>query len=420
LKALKPAVFIPTLYFIEGLPYALVVYVSVVFYKNLGESLVFIGQATSLFYLPWVLKFAWAPMVDLVGTKRGWIVGAQIALTLLFAALFSLSIFPTLSSAQVMTATLCCFSLMAVISATQDVAIDGYYLESLNKEQQSYFVGVRNAVYKMAILFGQSVLVFFVGILHEQQHLNYVQGWSMAFGVCGAICALAALLHYFGLPKSQRLQSANASENKASLKTFLTVFLTFFDQAKIFWIVIYILTFRLGDALVLKMAYPFLQDDVAKGGLAYSNIVLSQVTGVGIGFLLLGGILGGIVVSKYGLKRTLMPTAIFQNLSILLYYFLAQFRPDFAVVATFNAIEQFGYGLGTAAYTVFLLRTVKSEYKAGHYAIATALMALGIMLPGYFSGALCLALGYKTFFLVSFLAAIPGMMTILLLPLDDK
>jgi MFS transporter, PAT family, beta-lactamase induction signal transducer AmpG len=147
--------------------------------------------------------------------------------------------------------------------------------------------------------------------------------------------------------------------------------------------------------------------------------VLGIINSVGLGCLLLGGIVGGVVVSKFGLKRTLMPTAIIQNATILLYFFLALLRPGVPVVAVFNSLEQFGYGLGTAAYTTFLMTTVKSRYKAGHYAIATAMMAVGIMVPGLFSGDIAKALGYKTFFLVAFLAAIPGMITILLLPLED-
>lgn len=420
MKPLKPAIFIPTLYFLEGLPYALVVYASVVFYKNLGESLQFIGQVTSLFYLPWVLKFAWAPMVDLFGTKRGWIVVAQVVLAVI-CLVFALTV-GTLPTASVIYFTLAGFSLMALISATHDVSIDGFYLETLDKEQQSYFVGVRNAVYKVAILFGQSLLVFMVGLLQKNMGMPLAGGWALAFGLCAVICLAAAALHYFGLPKPAAPTAGAEVKEKDpfTLKSFLTVFRTYFDQEKILWIVIYILIFRLGDALVLKMAYPFLLDDAAKGGMGYSNEQLGLITGVGIGFLLLGGILGGIVVSKFGLKRTLMPTAIFQNLSIILYYFLAQYRPDMVVVYIFNSIEQFGYGLGTAAYTVFLLSTVKSNYKAGHYAVATAMMALGIMLPGYWSGNLAAMLGYKTFFLVSFLAAIPGMMVILLLPMEDK
>jgi MFS transporter, PAT family, beta-lactamase induction signal transducer AmpG len=450
LKALKPAIFIPTLYFVDGLPYSLVVYASVIFYKNLGESLIFIGQMTSLFYLPWVLKFAWAPMVDLVGTKRNWIVVAQVILAVIcigFALALNFpdcaivtsiapcvrsaimafqSAFPShgpvvpLSSNLVVYFTLVCFSFMALVSATQDVAMDGYYLEVLDKGQQSYYVGVRSAIYKMAILFGSSVLIWIVGKLTSEQHMTMNQGWAVGFAICATICLIGSLVHYLGLPKSSRIPSADAAGDIPSLKTFITVFVTFFQQEKIGWIVLYILTFRLGDAFVLKMANPFLLDDVAKGGMGFKDEQLALIGGAGIVLLLLGGIIGGIVVSKYGLKRSLMPTAIFQNATILLYYLLAQFRPGLPIVAVFNAIEQFAYGLGTAAYMVFLLSTVKTQYKAGHYAVATAMMALGIMLPGYFSGNMAQALGYKTFFLVSFFAAIPGMITILLLPLEDK
>jgi PAT family beta-lactamase induction signal transducer AmpG len=412
LKPLKPAIFVPTLYFVEGLPYALVVITSVIFYKNLGESLPFIGQVTSMFYLPWVLKFAWAPMVDLFGTKKHWMVVAHTLLGLL-----CLCFIPAIYSGQAVHFTLICFSLMALISATQDVAIDGYYLEVLPKESQSFYVGVRGAAYKIAWLFGTGLLVSLVGLLVKNQGMTVIHAWAAAFGLCGVIFLALAVLHLFGLPVTETVKQE--SKSKPSAQTFFTIFRTFFDQDRIGWIIIYILIFRLGDAFVIKMGPPFLLDDVAKGGLAFNNDLLGVINSVGLGFLLLGGIVGGIVVSKFGLKRTLMPTAIVQNATILLYFFMALMRPGFTVVASFNALEQFGYGLGTAAYTTFLMTTVKGNYKAGHYAIATAMMALGIMLPGFFSGQLAQALGYKTFFLVAFLAAIPGMMTILLLPLED-
>ncbi|MBS1990724.1 MAG: MFS transporter [Cyanobacteria bacterium SZAS LIN-3] len=422
LKALKPAIFVPTLYFLEGLPYALVVMASVIFYKNLGQSLEFIGQVTSGFYLPWVLKFAWAPMVDLFGTKRGWVISAQVVFSVV-CLVFALTV-GTLPKDTVIQITVAGFWLMAFVSATQDVSIDGYYLEALtNKEEQSYFVGIRSAAYKMAILFGSGLLVYMIGVLQTSRGLPVAAGWAIAFGICSAIALAAAVFHFFALPKTAPAAKPEGDESEvagASLKGFLIIFRTFFEQEKILWIVIYILIFRLGDAFVLKMANPFLMDLPAKGGLALGNDVVGLISSIGIVALLLGGLLGGFVVSKYGLKRTLMPTAIFQNLSILSYLFLAQYRPGPVVVGVFNSIEQFGYGLGTAAYTVFLMSTVKNKYKGGHYAIATAFMAFGILLPGYFSGNLAAMLGYKTFFLVSFLAAIPGMMTILLLPLEDK
>lgn len=423
LKA-KPAVFIPTLYFASGLPYTLVVLVSVIFYKNLGESNDFVGVVTSSFYLAWVAKFLWAPLVDLLGKKRIWIVVAQLILALTCVGL-ALSL--SLASSQIAVLSIVVFSIMALISATQDVASDGYYLEVLNKEQQSYFVGVRNAFYKMAVLFGQGGLVMLAGWLAHQSGFGVKGGWSVAFLLCAVIFALLSIFHFFALPQQEPKENLNdpsgLTEEKSgiSIGEFLTVFRTFFAQKAIVPIVLYILIFRLGDALMLKMAAPFLLDAPKVGGLGISTETVGLIYGgVGVGFLLLGGIVGGFVVSKFGLKRTLMPTAIFQNVAILLYYFMATNAPSVLLTSICNAIEQFAYGLGTAAYTVFLLRTVNPKYKSGHYAIATALMAAGVMVPGIYSGKLQGALGYPNFFLLSFVLSIPGMITILLLPLEDK
>ncbi len=433
MKSQQPAIFIPTLYFASGLPYTLVVLVSVIFYKNLGESNDFVGKVTSYFYLAWVAKFLWAPLVDLVGHKRIWIVCTQIVL-----ALTSIALALSLGGSNVAVLSILVFSIMAVVSATQDVSCDGYYLEVLNKKQQSYFVGVRNTFYKTALLFGQGGLVVLAGWLAHNPSFGIKGGWAVVFVLCAAIFALLAAFHFFILPKAQisefgidsveptvveNSSEEHASEEKAKLdlNQFLTVFRTFFSQKAIAPIVLYILIFRLGDAFMLKMSAPFLLDAPKVGGLGISTETVGLIYGgVGVGFLLLGGLVGGFVVSKFGLKKSLMPTAIFQNVAILLYYYMAVSAPNVLLVSVCNAIEQFAYGLGTAAYTVFLLRTVNPKYKSGHYAIATALMAAGVMIPGYYSGTLQGQLGYAHFFLLSFVVSIPGMITILLLPLEDK
>lgn len=426
---LGPAVFIPTLYFASGLPNALVVLVSVVLYKNLGESNGFVGQVTSLFYLPWVLKFCWAPLVDLFGRKNQWICSVQVLLGVICLAMAA-----SLYSSNYVLASIVLFSLMALVSATQDVAIDGYYLEILDKKKQSYFVGVRSAIYKLAWLFGQGGLVFIAGSLAANYPAFGVKGgWAVAFAISAVIFLAAALTHRLGLPLKGAMASATqeaaaeedhkqASE-KFNFAEFGRAFVTFFDQPRIVAIVLYACIFRLGDALMLKMATPFLLDPVAKGGLALETQQVALIYGgVGVGFLLIGGLAGSYIVGKWGLKKTLMPTAIFQNSAILLYYVLSLKPPGLALVAVFNAVEQFAYGLGTAAYMVFLMRTVNPRYpqfKAGHYAIVTAFMAAGILIPGYYSGTLQEAVGYQNFFLISFLAAIPGMMIILSLPLNE-
>jgi MFS transporter, PAT family, beta-lactamase induction signal transducer AmpG len=406
----RAAVFIPTLYFAEGLPYTIVNMMSVVFFKNLKLSNELIGL-TSFLYLPWTIKAFWAPFIDLLGTKRGWIIGCQTALAVVAALL---ALFGTSQGTVALAVSL--MMVIAIISATQDIAIDGFYMDALAKDQQAFYVGIRNAAYKVAWLLGSGGLVYLAGVVGAAHGINV--GWSAAFGVCALLFVATAILHAWYLPRP--VTTDVSSDQGLKFSTFLKVFRTYFQQPGIVAIVIYILTFRLGDAFMLKMAQPFLLDPPARGGLGMSTADVGLIYGtVGMIFLLIGGIVGGWLISRDGLRKWLWPTALIQNSAIILYWYLAVHKPNIYTVAAVNSAEQFSYGLGVAAYTVYLLSTVKPEYKAAHYAIATALMALGVMLPGAYSGFLQQSLGYANFFLVSFLAAIPGIIAIFFLPIKD-
>lgn len=402
----KPSIYIPTLYLAEGLPYTIVNSMSVVFFKNLGLTNELIGL-TSWFQLPWVIKFLWGPLVDLVSTKRHWIVRCHLILAVLCGLLAA----GTLNSQALWFAAVV-FIAIGFASATQDIAIDGFYMDSLPMSKQAAYVGIRGAAYKVAMLLGAGGLVYLAGKLGES--LGIANGWSITYVVCAILFLILAIFHAFYLP-----HPTTATRSDLTAKVFIRVFHTYFQQPSIVAIVLYILTFRLGDAFMLKMAQPFLLDSVDKGGLGISTADVGIIYGtIGTLFLLAGGILGGFLVSRDGLKKWLWPTALIQNSAILLYWLLSLYKPGLFLVAAVNAIEQFSYGLGVAAYTVFLLTTVKAESKAAHYAIATALMALGVMLPGTISGYLVTWLGYTNFFLLSFCAAIPGIITIFFLPLD--
>ncbi len=441
----KPRIFVPSLYFAEGLPYTIVNSMSVVLYKNLGASNSFIGWATSFLYLPWTLKFLWSPFVDVHGTKKRWIVVSQMVLAFLTALLVIGTYLP-----DPFYVTVAIFLAMAVASATHDIAIDGYYLDILDKEQQALYVGVRNAFYKVAWLLGSGGLVFLAGKLAETTQLGIKGGWCAAFSVCVLLFIICAAFHRLVLPEPVKPPTSNLQPGGLTAKDFARAFSTWLDQPRILVVIAYILIFRAGDALMLKMAPPFLLDEVSKGGLKISTADLGIIYGtIGVGFLLVGGLFGGWLVSRFGLKACLFPTALIQNGAILLYWWLAAERPtghaqilnlnvtNLAAGLTSNAeilrwfdahllfpilvnsVEQFAYGLGTAAYTVFLLTTVKLEFKAAHYAIATAIMAMGLMIPGAISGQLVDSQGYEKFFLISFLASIPGIITIFWLPLKQ-
>jgi MFS transporter, PAT family, beta-lactamase induction signal transducer AmpG len=435
-QAASPSIFIPTLYFAEGLPYSIVNMMSIVLFKNLGLDNSALGLYTSLLSIPWSIKFLWAPLIDKYKTRKLWIVMAQTVL----AAAISLLI-PALLCFCPLKVLFFIFLIIAICSATHDIAVDGYYLDALTKKEQALFVGIRNASYKVALLFGSGPLIFLAGYwaMHRQDadparaSAGLNEGWAIAFSICAAFFLLSALIHSKILTKHASTDGAlqhvvdgrEAAANETATgegrkANLLRVCKAFLDQPRIAIIVLYILLFRFGDALMLKMAPAFLLDSVEKGGLQLSTKLYGEIYGtVGLVTFLLGGLFGGWLVARQGLKRCLFPTAVIQNAAILLYFYLAYQRPGLITVAVVNAIEQFAYGLGTAAYTVLLLGTVKEEYKASHYAIATALMALGLLIPGILSGYLADWLGYQSFFLVSFISSLPGIICIFYLPLNS-
>ena len=437
-KKRSTALWVSVMYFAEGFPYTIVNLMSVIFLKDLGASNELIGL-TSFLYLPWTLKGLWGPMVDIYSSKRTWILTAEIFCTILFVLLALGAL-----SSQAIAASIVVFGLIAFVSATHDIAIDGFYLDALDKDQQAFFVGVRSTAYKVAWLAGNGGLVFLAGYLANERliHTNsdgtrifedirfsvlgnvfsihpLEFGWAAAFAVAAFIFLLVYLFQLWYLPHPKafvREREGNETGGK-----FFDAFRTYFTQYRIGWIVTYILIFRIGDAFMLKMAPPFLMDNGAKGGLTLSTAEMGILYGtVGIIFLLAGGILGGFVIAKQGLKKWMWPTAILQNSAIALYWLLAKYRPGIEWVYVVNSFEQFSYGLGVSAYTVFLMRTVRPEFKASHYAITTAFMAAGILLPGIVSGYLQVWMGYENYFLMSFLAAIPGLATIYFLPLEDR
>ena len=437
-KKRSPALWVSVIYFAEGFPYTIVNLMSVIFLKDLGAGNELIGL-TSFLYIPWVLKGLWGPVVDLYATKRKWILVTELLCTVLFVLLA----FATLST-QAIAVSIGVFALIAFVSATHDIAVDGFYLDALDRDRQALFVGVRSTTYKIAWLAGNGGLVFLAGYLANERLINTnpdgtrifedihfsifgntflfqppAFGWAVSFATAAFVFLLVYLFQLWYLPHPAPF--APDRKGTGVDANFADAFKSYFTQRRIGWIVLYVLLFRLGDAFMLKMAPPFLMDNGAKGGLTLSAAEMGILYGtVGVIFLLAGGVLGGIVIAKEGLKKWMWPTALLQNSAIALYWLLAKYRPGIEWVYVVNSFEQFSYGLGVSAYTVFLMRTVRPEFKASHYAITTALMAAGMMLPGIASGYLQVRMGYEEYFLMSFLSAIPGLAAIYFLPLEEK
>jgi PAT family beta-lactamase induction signal transducer AmpG len=415
-KRRLPWIYVPTTYFAEGVPYVIVNTVSVVMYKTLGLPNRLIGL-TSLLYLPWVIKMLWGPLVDTHSTKRRWIIGAQLTLALCFiATAFSLKtdlFFPI---------SLLLFSLIAFTSATHDIATDGFYMLTLSRDKQALYAGVRSTFYRFAMIFASGGLVVLAGMIERKTGLAR-QGWTAVFCVSGAIFFCLALFHRFYLPfppTDAGAARATSTGERPHRSEFLRVFKNYFSQPMIVPIVAFILLYRLGEAMLVKMAQPFFLDPVVKGGLGLSTETVGTVYGTaGTSCLLAGGILGGWCVARFGFKKCIWPMALALNLPNLSYVYLAWARPSLGVTYLLVAAEQFGYGLGFTAFTIFLMYIAREPFKTSHYAISTGLMALGMMVPGALSGYAQEKLGYLNFFCLVCLLTIPGMLAIFFIPKED-
>ena len=397
----NPWAWIPSLYLAEGFPYVLVMTVSVILYKNLGIGNAEIAFYTSWLYLPWVIKPFWSPMVDLIKTKRWWIYSMQLLLSVGLAGIaFSL---PTTYFFQT---SLAFFYLMAFSSATHDIAADGFYMLGLNEKDQSLFVGIRNIFYRLSNIFGQGVLVMLAGYLINQTG-NAATAWSYVFGLCAIIMIILGIYHYFILPKPQ-------SDTASSDRNLKELFSSFFKKKGIWVSLAFILLYRLGEAQLTKIASPFLLDSREAMGLGISTETVGLIYGtIGVIALLLGGIIGGIVAAKHGLKKWIWPMVLSMNIPNLAYVYLAYALPEnIWVVTSCIAIEQLGYGFGFTAFMLYLIQVSKGPYQTAHYALCTGFMALGMMLPGMIAGYIQELLGYNQFFIWVCLCTIPGMLLI--------
>ena len=400
----RPWYWIPILNFASGLPYAIIISVSVIMYKNLGISNEDIGIYTSLLYLPWVIKPLWSPFIDLYATKRKWFLAMQLLISIAF-----LIVGLTIPMNHFFVISLAVFWVAAFASASNDVASDGFYMLALEKDQQSFFLGIRSTFYRLSMLTGNGLIVIIGGYL-EQEYGNKQKAWSYTMVIVGLIMALLTIYNYFSTPKTE----TTLTDTKTSLEpkiSFGAVFTSFFQKKQIGLVLAFILLFRLGESQLLKMLTPFLIDDKGVGGLGLTTQDVGVIYGTfGVISLTVGGIIGGIVISRDGLGKWMLPMILAMHLPILGFVFLSHFHPDsvYYIYATVIA-EQFGYGFGFAAFMMYLIYVADGESKTSHYSIATGFMALGMMLPGMLSGYIQEYLGYANFFVWVFLATIPGL-----------
>ena len=399
----NPWLWIPTLYFAEGIPYFIVNNISVVMFKNMGMPNGMLALYTSLLYLPWVIKPLWSPFVDIIRTKRWWIITMQILMTC--AMMILPFILPEgdgamFASSPLFYITLGLFWITAFASATHDIAADGFYMLGLTSNKQAEFVGIRSTFYRLSSIYGQGVLVALAGIL-ERKTADVHLAWKITLVLSAAIFAAVTLYHTWGLPRPASDSRASNTSAGDIIREFRRTFATFFRKKGIWVAMLFMLLYRLPEAFLVKIMNPFLLDSVDEGGLALSIEAVGVIYGtIGVAALTVGGILGGLAAARWGLKKALWPMALSLTLPCLSFVFLAAFQPEnLWVTGICVAFDQFGYGFGFTAYMLYLIYFSDGEFKTAHYSLCTAFMALSMMLPGMVAGYIQEAIGYTSFFI---------------------
>lgn len=398
-KKTSPWAWVPTLYFAEGLPNVLVTGLAAVMYMQLGLSDAELGLYTGWLALPWVIKPLWSPFVDLLKTKRWWVLAMQL---LIGASLAGIAF--TIPTAFWFQSTMFFFFVMAFASATHDISADGFYMIELDDHDQAKFVGIRNTFYRLAVIFGNGILVSLAGVLQVLFRNRIPFTWSLIFYGLAGIFIMLWLWHGLRMPRPKAdCQSSNTIDEVAgNLRNMFVSFVTKFPLRQTLAVLLFLLFYRFPEALLNTMTKTFLMRPNADGGLGLSPQEYGLANGtIGLIGLLIGGIVGGLLVSRDGMKRWLWPMVCAITLPDVVYIFLSYtLNSNILLVSICLFIEQFGYGLGFTALTLYMLYYSQGSFRTSHYAVCTGISYLGLMLPGMVSGYIKDAVGYLTFFII--------------------
>lgn len=403
---------VPSLYFAEAVPFELVMTVSVIFYKGMGVSNTDITLYTGLLYLPWMIKPIWSPLVDVLWTKRAWILAMQLAIA---AGMLGIALCATNELFFVLTLSF--FWLLAIASATHDIAADGFYMIGMSAHQQAFFVGIRSSFYRLGIIASRGLLVMLAGMMIDSA-LPTGTAWYWTFMLAAAVFAVIAAYHAVMLPRREKLAKEDSDRDLAS--EIVSTVTTFFQKPGIVMGLAYLLLYRFAEAQLAKIAPLFMLDDRSAGGLGLTETDTGFIYGTaGVLMLVLGGILGGLAIARHGLGKWIFWMAVAINLPNAVYIVMAYTMPTQIWVVTAGvAIEQFGYGFGFAGYMLYMLYLSQGSHQTAHFAICTGLMAAGMMLPGMYSGAIQEWLGYQWFFVWVIIATIPSFIVTWLVKID--
>ena len=412
-KPRHPALWVPTLYTAEGLPFVIVNVVSVLMYKSFGLTDARIAFFTSLVTIPWAIKPLWGPLLEMFKTKKYFVLATQF-----FGGIsFGLLAF-TLNLPDYFTWSLIFFAIIAINSAIHDTAADGVYINVLTDKQQAQYVGWQGAFYNVGKVLSQGAFVYLAGRLEKS--LGVVTAWTIVMSCFGVILVGMSAYHWRFLPTGGK--SGEVKTVKKTMSTFGKVVLTFFQKKYILWAIIFLVFYRFAEGQAIKIVPLFMRATREQGGLGLST----QDIGVLYGFFpplafILGSVLSGYFTANRGLRKALMVLCAFFNIPFAVYTFLAILQPtNFVTITTLVVFEYFGYGFGFVGLTLFMMQQIApGNYRMAHYAFATSLMQLGFLIPSMISGFVSDFLGYQHFFIWVMIATIPSFLITWFVPFRD-
>lgn len=433
-KKRNPLLWVPTVYFGMGLPFVGLSLVSVLIFKDLGVNNEDIAFWTSWLILPWSLKWLISPIMETFGTKKQYIIITEMV----SAILFGIIIF-ALPLSNFFTITLALMAVIAVSGSMHDIAGDGVYMDELDTETQSLYSGWQGAFYNMAKILANGGLVFLAGWLTSKMGYSQVASWQIVIAIFAIIMLGVGLYHIKFLPQGiVKKQEESFSEK---MKQLGFVFVDFFQKKYIFLYLLFIFLYRFAEGLAMKIAPIFLKEEVAKGGIGLSNEQYGLVYGIfGAAAFILGSILAGYYISKFGLKKTIFSLVCIFNIPFAVYLFFAIYQPqEIWIIATGIIFEYFSYGFGFVGITLFMMQQIApGKYQMAHYAFANSLMNLGVMVPGMISGYLSTEesqkhiietlglsnyleflspyMGYQLFFIIVMIMTIPAILITKFIP----
>ena len=395
LKKTNAWLWIPTLYFASGLPYHAITSISDIMYKDMGVENSTITFLTSIFLIPWTIKPLWSPFVELISTRRKWTLYSQLLLSLCFGLVATF-----IPMNNYLLLTIIAFMIGAFVSSTHDIALDGFYILALPQEKQSFFSGIRNTAYRIATVFSSGILVMLANRMGDYFGSDTL-AWSATFATTAIIMLVLFLYNRNAMPKPENDIDRAPRSISMIFRDFGDIIRTYFKKPGIWQALLFLLLFRFPEAQLGKIGKLFLMDPSTAGGLGLDKGDIGFLNGViGVIGLIVGGIAGGICISRKGLKYWLWPMVIAISLPDVVYVYMSSaMTDDLYIIGSCIFIEQLGYGFGFTAYTLFMIYFAQGKYPTAHFAISTAFMSLGMMLPGMVSGKIQEWLGYENFFI---------------------